>query len=510
MRYSMRLTFLLLMLLILRAPTILFGQSGPCFDPWGTFETDPPISNPAYHTSISMVHSETIGGTLVAIGAPVDNSPVGSRHGVVYIYKSPVDDHGQWTLEHVLSLPANLSQAECRFGHSVAFAGENVIVIGSPRYDKTGRGGHEDCGAVHVFEYFQADQKWYHHETIIPDDLNAGDNFGHAVSARWYDDDTTVNKLPFVVGAPNADKDGATSGANWDCGSVYVYNWIVDPPPLTPEYELMFHTFCPNPTGRNRFGSSVSCNRDQHEEVCFAVGAPVEHVDVGSTRYWLAGAAYHYRPDPVDVFAGQRIVSSCPQSGARFGSAVAISQPNIYHSGLNPPVGQVLVVGAPYHDTSSEVTDDGIAEVFLPDDPSDILYEMVFQVKLQSTEADIDHISHAHFGYSVATARYFDQTIPEDREPHTILVGAPGRSRFFMGQWEENVGVIEHFDDSITPKVFTPKCGLIEDLIYATEDTRFGAAISMYRDDITWGTIGTNYAPVINFNTFMYFKSPDL
>ena len=131
---------------------------------------------------------------------------------------------------------------------------------------------------------------------------------------------------------------------------------------------------------------------------------------------------------------------------------------------------------------------------------------MSHNVKLQSTEVTPGRMDHAHFGRSVATARYFDEAIPADEEPHTILVGAPGRSRLVLGQWLEEVGVIEYFDDSLTPRTFTPKCGIIEDFDYATEGTRFGAAISMYRDDQYFGTIGKNYKPVKNANTFMYYK----
>ena len=87
----------------------------------------------------------------------------------------------------------------------IAFLNEDFLAIGAPLYDKIGTVPSEnltDCGAVHIFKYSTLDSQWHHRETILPDSLNSGDNFGHAISARWYDDLTFVNELTFVVGAP--------------------------------------------------------------------------------------------------------------------------------------------------------------------------------------------------------------------------------------------------------------------------------------------------------------------
>jgi len=73
-------------------------------------------------------------------------------------------------------------------------------------------------------------------------------------------------------------------------------------------------------------------------------------------------------------------------------------------------------VGAPYHDTEpGAVVDDGIADVFLPDNDSHLDYLMVHVAKLESTvdePDDVGHMDHAHFGAAVATARFVAPTQP--------------------------------------------------------------------------------------------------
>ncbi len=196
----------------------------------------------------------------IAAGAKNEKGPIDAGQGAVHMYE--VDSIGNQLFAGTLH--AADGEAGDEFGHSVAFVGQNTLVVGAPGYDVP---GIDDVGAIYVFDR-QCDNGepgggWVQRpeSPYVNPKPAATDRFGWAISAPTVNDGT-VESL-FVVGAP------------WDeghRGSVWVFDAN---PALNDMYVNDFS--CPDDASAVRFGFSVSANINHNSIFGFVAGAPVKN-----------------------------------------------------------------------------------------------------------------------------------------------------------------------------------------------------------------------------------------
>ncbi|MCG3128908.1 MAG: hypothetical protein CHACPFDD_03804 [Phycisphaerae bacterium] len=138
----------------------------------------------------------SISGTSVAIGAP-GRDEAGSESGAAYVY---VFDGAAWAFQQ--KLLASGGAGGDRFGAAVAHEG-NTLLVGAP-LDDFGGGG--DRGSVHAFS--RSGTVWGAGTGIFASDAANGDSLGSAIG---------LSGDRAVFGAPFSNQRGV------DSGSVYVY-----------------------------------------------------------------------------------------------------------------------------------------------------------------------------------------------------------------------------------------------------------------------------------------------
>ena len=303
--------------------------------------------------------SVSASGDFVVVGANGDDNENGSGAGSAYLFRKPTEG---WASESSLSAPAMLTAfdgpAGDRFGHSVALAGE-TLVVGVPG------SGYSERGKAYAFVRNNSDWEStaYH---LVATDVTLGGRFGSSVAMHEYTivvgapgskdghglgaayvfvrpdggwgreysvpytvrlpmpDDAVDGRFGYsvavsgdtvVVGAPGKENGGGT-------GAVYVYTkpdsgWTLAPTPveLTPS----------DGVAGDQFGHAVSARGDT-----IVAGAP------GSESGMGGGAAYVFtKPDTgwVDTSNSGKLTASDGSEGDRFGHAVSVS-------------GEFIVVGA--------------------------------------------------------------------------------------------------------------------------------------------------------------------
>jgi hypothetical protein len=136
---------------------------------------------------------------LAIVGAPGDDDDDDQAYdsGAVYLFRL---QGNQWQPNG--KLLASDRTAYDEFGSSLAVDG-NVVIVGVPRKNYNGF----DSGVAYLFR--QNGNQWQE-QKIVANDADHGDNFGLAVSVSG---DTAI------VGAPNDDDQGSSSGA------AYIFRW---------------------------------------------------------------------------------------------------------------------------------------------------------------------------------------------------------------------------------------------------------------------------------------------
>jgi hypothetical protein len=221
------------------------------------------------------------------------------------------------------------------FGWSMSVDGD-FAAIGTPGLSATlGR-----------LEIYQKQSQWVRRPSIVPDDLQPGDQYGAAV---------VLSSAMLVVGAPLADRgDGPV-------GQAYVYagggsNWV--------EWARLWG---PYPEPYARFGAAVAIVEDR-----VLVGAPLHDAAAAD-----GGAVYVYRLSGSQWEVEEVLTNPDAEAGAAFGAAMAAS-------------GSRVCVSAPGEDTTGsdtgavyvyEIVDDAlvlVARITSPDpDPGDRFGESV-------------------------------------------------------------------------------------------------------------------------------------
>lgn len=226
-------------------------------------------------------------GDLAVVGARLDDSlrPDG---GQATVFRR--DPEGIWLTEGIL-VPSS-PRAGQRFGIEFAFE-EGLIVVGSGESDLS--------GSVSVFELDVPSGEWQETHWLSPPDPQPSAEFGIslAVEGEW-----------LVVAAPFAD--GSTESE----GRVFIYRRV------GTEWELHQELTAIDPQPRDRFGRQVALGGDLLAGDILWVGA-----DGDDTAAIDGGAVHVYRYEPaMDTWEfSQKILSSVPASGGRFGRTVTLS-----------------------------------------------------------------------------------------------------------------------------------------------------------------------------------------
>ena len=232
----------------------------------------------------------------------------GANAGAVYPY---VRRGNTWKpAEPVKIFPIRSAERD-QFGSSVALRGDTTM-IGAP-------GNEKATGAVFVFTYNPAAQKWQQQAILTAQDKATGDQFGWSVA---------IDGDAAIIGARFDDDHGKSSGSAY----IFVWNgetWIQQAK-LTAD----------DGAASDNFGQFVSIS-----EGFAIVGAP-KHAHAGLK---LSGAAYIFGRNGDSWRQTAKLTANDAAARDQFGVSVSIS-------------GAVAIVGAPSSD--GVATDTGAAYVF--------------------------------------------------------------------------------------------------------------------------------------------------
>lgn len=164
---------------------------------------------PSFNSGIETGHGVAIDRETAVVGLPSWTN-AGIKAGAVSVRAENGIGESSWGIDILIPSPGG--QAGERFGHSAAIAG-NWMLVGAPHYDT---GGGMDTGRAYLFRRTQA-AGWTLYKTMdLPMLLPAGANYGAAVALteRWA-----------VIGAPGMNHafvfdryEGGTD--NWDISTI--------------------------------------------------------------------------------------------------------------------------------------------------------------------------------------------------------------------------------------------------------------------------------------------------
>jgi hypothetical protein len=299
-------------------------------------------------------YSVSVSGTLMAVGAPddesadtgIDGDPAGEGaegSGAVYVFRH-VD--GAWVQEAYIK--ASNTGAHAHFGESVSISGD-VLVVGAPYEDsgatgidgdQTG-GSAQDSGAVYVFR--RSSGSWTQEAYVKASNAGAFDHFGWSVSASGE---------VIAVAAPDEDSSAGDSGA------AYVFRWGGS----SWMEEAMVKAA--NPGEGDRFGDNVSVSGNT-----LAVGASGEDSaatgidgDEGNNSASDSGAVYVFRWSGATWLREAYVKASNTGAGDMFGASVSVS-------------GDTLAVGAYGEDSAAARIDGDEADDSAPDSGAVYVFE---------------------------------------------------------------------------------------------------------------------------------------
>ncbi len=274
-----------------------------------------------------------IDGDRAVIGSEGDDVPVRDT-GAAYVFERGPDGWRETAI-----LRAADPQPNDFLGTSVGISGDTVAV-GSSYHDSIS----SNEGAVYVFRLVNG--TWAQEAKLYPPDISPGDSFGYSLAV---DGDT------LVVGAPNDDIAGSTSG------SVRVYSRTGS------QWALHATLVAPDTDPHDSLGVSVDLHGDTLIAGAYAT-------DFGGAR---SGSAYIFKRDGETWTYSAKLEAPDAGPDHRFGYAVAVH-------------GAAAIVGA--HRDNDPVTWAGSAHVFRQ---NDMAWE--HEAKLTANDA----AERDFFGFSV-------------------------------------------------------------------------------------------------------------
>lgn len=224
-----------------------------------------------------------LSGDSAVIGAHQASVPDGFWQGTAYVF---VRTGGTWTQQ--AKLAAAESAPGDQFGHSVAIAGDTVLV-GS-------QVANDERGAAYVF--VRDAGIWSQQALLSAADAEAGDHFASALALRG---DRAI------VGA---ERQGATIGVDLDRGAAYLFRRVGSQ--WSREEKLV----AADAGGADRFGVSVALDDER-----YFVGAPGVDLDGISDQ----GAAYVFGADKLQPPAAPRLTLDPEQVEVGLGAGDSVS-----------------------------------------------------------------------------------------------------------------------------------------------------------------------------------------
>ncbi len=257
--------------------------------------------------------SVSMSGDRLVVGARFD-ADAGFATGAAYVFERQGD--GSW--QEVAKLTASDAASGDFFARSVSLSGDHVVV-GYPSDDDDGQG----LGSVYVFER-QGDGSWQEVAKLTASDASFGDTFGQHIA---------LNGNRVIIGAPNNDDDGLSSG------SAYVFERQSD-----GSWKEVAKLTALDAQQFESFGRSVSLDGNR-----IAIGTSgIETLD-------LSGSAYVFeRQDDGSWLEVVKLTASDAAIGDEFGFRLSVS-------------GDRLVIGAPRANIVGR--DSGAVYVFGPPTP---------------------------------------------------------------------------------------------------------------------------------------------
>ena len=265
------------------------------------------------------------------------------QSGAVYVFVR--SSAGAWSQQAYIK--ASNTEMYEQFGRALAVSSNgNTIFVGVPR-EATGldgdqtRNGAPQSGGVYVFER-NSSSVWSQTALIKASNLQAGDNFGEAVSVS-NDGNVLLVGAPFEASLAAGINGDQTNNAGNDTGAAYLFVRSSS----TGSWNQQAYIKASNPEEFDIFGTRVSISGDGNT---LAVGADSEdsnatgiNGDQTNNDALQSGAVYVYARSGTDTWAQQAYIKASNTDGYDFfGSDLSISDD-----------GNSLTVGAPGEDSSS-------------------------------------------------------------------------------------------------------------------------------------------------------------
>jgi len=221
----------------------------------------------------------------VVVGAFGDNTGALTNSGAAYLFDfQGTFGNAFWNVTQVF-IPADVGAGD-NFGYSLAVAGVNTVVVGSPLDDNT---SGADAGAVYVFKASgigASPSGWSQQTKLTRVGQNDDDRFGSAVA---------MSGSVLLVGAPFSDEEfnGFT-----DDGSVWLYLQVNN------VWTLQYGFGLSDKRSGDRWGTSLAISSD-----AMLVGSPVRDTEAGVDAG--RAVAYQYSVNPPPITSEPQPVVAC-------------------------------------------------------------------------------------------------------------------------------------------------------------------------------------------------------
>jgi hypothetical protein len=261
-------------------------------------------------------------GNTALIGAPYQDSSGQSNNGAAYVFTTS-SSWSSYTQQQKL-LASDLDNGDS-FGFSVALSTDGSTALIGANYEFTSPNYYN--GAAYVF--VRSFGSWSQEAKLLASDIDSGDQFGQSVALSG-DGNTALIGAPYDASPPK-----------YGVGSAYIFTrsfgvW-------TQEFKLAPSDLLDS----DYFGWSVALSTDGTKALVSA-----QNGELGSLSD--AGSVYVFvKPSSTWTQQQKLFASKALNNGDAFGRSVSISGD-----------GNVGIVGAPYAEESSEVSDLGTAYIF--------------------------------------------------------------------------------------------------------------------------------------------------
>lgn len=244
-------------------------------------------------------YSVALTGDTALVGAPQGDKGTLTDTGSVYVFRR---SGTTWAWSQ--KIYASPSQADAKFGYSLAVSGD-TLVVGAPYYNDS---WWDDNGAAYMFFWVPDEELWQQTEQVLHPDSGGNVLFGFSVA---------ISEPTILVGAPQYSLPDAQH-----IGRAYVFV------PVEMGAWGLLQTLSPSIAAEGaKFGYSVAISGDMA-----VIGVPFDDIS-----YTNIGSAYVYVRNGSSWSEHKHIFSLQTSTADSYGWSVAVS-------------GDMLLIGAPFND----------------------------------------------------------------------------------------------------------------------------------------------------------------